>query len=123
VKRKTARTWLWGLLPFVGAVTTNALATEYSRTVTVTGTLWQAASRPAYPIGQNFLLVYVQPAAWATSTCRQDAAAIKKEDTHLIATLLAALQTGKSITLHVDDTLRPMDGVICQVTMIYVPEP
>lgn len=98
-------------------------AAEYIRPVTVSGTLFQAATRPAYTIGQNYVMVYVNAAPWGTSTCRQDAAVIKKEDSHLLAQLLTALQTGKAITLYVDDTLRPLDAVTCQVTTIYVAEP
>jgi hypothetical protein len=84
-----------------------------------------AAARPAYPNGQDHVLVYVNSATWGTSTCRQDAVAIKKADTHLLAPLLAALQTAKTIVLYVDDSLRPFapDPAICQVTMIQVHEP
>src|SRR5688500_278508 len=88
-----------------------ASAAEYGRPVTVTSTLAMGASRPAYASGQNYILVYVSSAAWGTSTCRQDAAVIAKADTHLVAQLLTALQTGKTILFHVDDTLRPFDTV------------
>jgi hypothetical protein len=84
-----------------------------------------AAARPATPSTQDHVLVYVNSAAWGTSTCRQDAAVIKKADTHLLAPFLAALQTGKTIVMYVDDTLRPLaaDLTLCQVTMIQVHEP
>lgn len=97
-------------------------AAEYGRTVTVTGTLSMAAARPAFPSGQDHVLVYVNSSAWGVSTCRQDAVIIKKADTHLLAQLLTALQTGKVVTLHVDDTLRPIDTAVCQVTMLQVTE-
>lgn len=99
---------------------TDTRAAEFSRAVTVSSTLFQGASRPASPTAQNYVFVVVNSAAWGTSSCRQDAVAIKKEDNHLIAQLLYALATGNAITLFVDDTLRPVDSVICQVVVIQV---
>ncbi len=119
--------WRSGVLSLgillLGLSAADSRATEYGRAVTVSATIAQGASRPAYTVGQNFVLVVVNSAAWGASSCRQDAVAIKKEDSHLLAQLLTALQTGKPITLYVDDTLRPIDAVICQVTVIQVAEP
>ena len=97
-------------------------AAEYGRTLTVTSTLAIAETRPAGTAIQNYMLVYVNPSAWGTSTCRQDAVLIKKTDTMLLAQLLTVLQTGKTVALFVDDTLRPVDTQLCQVTMIHVIE-
>jgi hypothetical protein len=100
----------------------RANGAEYGRPVTVTSTLSEAAQRPALTIAQNYTRIYVRPAAWGASTCREDAADLSKSDSHLLAQLLTALQTGKTITIFVDDTLRPVDTV-CQVTMIQISEP
>jgi len=116
-----------GALGAIGVVacllaTSQVHAAEYSRPVTVVSTLSQAAVRPALPAGQNFVRIYVDSAAWGSSSCRQDAADLAKTDSHLIAQVLTALQSGKTIWLFVDDTLRPIDTV-CQVTMVQVVEP
>lgn len=94
---------------------------EASRWVVVSSSHSIAANRPAAPASQNFIRVYVNNAAWGSTTCRQDAADIARTDTHLVAQLLAALGSEKAITLTVDDTLRPIDNA-CQVTAMDVDE-
>jgi hypothetical protein len=66
------------------------------------------------------MLVYVNASAWGSSTCRQDAVLIQKTDAHLLAHLLIAIQVGDPIALYVDDTLRPLNDNLCQVTLVQV---
>lgn len=95
-------------------------AAEYGRSVFVGASLTMAATRPASPNSTDLMLVYVNPAPWGTSTCRQDAVVIKKSDTHLLAHLLTAMQSGEPIAFYIDDTLRPTGDNLCQVTLIQV---
>lgn len=102
------------------ALVSRSHAAEYGRAVTVGAQLTMAGTRPAYPNHTNLMLVYVNPAPWGSSSCRQDAVAIKKTDTHLLAHFLTALQSGDPIAFYVDDTLRPTGDDLCQVTLIQV---
>ena len=98
-------------------------AAEFSRYVTITGSLAMAAARPASTY-KDALLVYINSATWGATTCRQDAVVIQKTDTHLLAQLWIAQLSGKTIVMHIDDALRPFSGDdTCQVTMVQVLEP
>lgn len=106
-----------------GAVLVNstALATEYSRDVTVLKLHPISASRPNGPSTQNLILIYVNPAVWGSSNCRTDAADLRVEDWHLQSILLTAWKASMPIKIYVDDTLRPdTSDTLCQVTALLV---
>ena len=92
------------------------------REVTITKLHPISSNRPATPSSEDLTRVYVNPGAWGDTTCRQDAADLLKEDTHLLSILLMAWTTGKNIRIEVDDTSIPWgpNETVCQVTALYI---
>ncbi len=104
---------------FVGIMPQIARTQSVRRTITITQLHPIAAVRPASPKHINLTRIYVNNGKWGNTDCRQDAADLRKEDSHLMAILLAAWLNSKSITIEVDSSLRPADTV-CQVTALFV---
>lgn len=63
--------------------------------------------------------IYVNSAAWGTSSCRGDAADLMKEDDHILSFLLAGWISGKTVKIEVNDQDQPIDQV-CKVTAAWV---
>ncbi|NOH22391.1 hypothetical protein [Vibrio europaeus] len=104
-------------------VTPNVVYAKHAiREVTVTQLHPISTKRPASPNSENSTRIYVNPGAWGDTTCRQDAADLLKEDTHLLSILLMAWTTGKNIRIEVDDTITPWgpEDNVCQVTALYI---
>jgi hypothetical protein len=78
-----------------------------------------ASKRPAAPATQDMLRVYVNAAFWGSTDCSQTAFDSPRSEDLLISTLLAAWAAKKTMTVYVDDTLRPMDAA-CQATALLV---
>ncbi|KUI97860.1 hypothetical protein [Vibrio sp. MEBiC08052] len=57
--------------------------------------------------------------AWGGTACRNDAADIKAEDTHLLSAMLAAFMAGKKVSIEVDDSLPKVDNV-CKITAAFI---
>ncbi len=97
-------------------------AKHASREVTVTQLHPISTKRPVSPNSENSTRIYVNPGAWGDTTCRQDAADLLKEDTHLLSILLMAWTTGKKIIIEVDDTSIPWgpNETVCQVTALSI---
>lgn len=70
-------------------------AKHATREVTVTQLHPISSNRPAASSSENSTRVYVNPGAWGDTQCREDAADLLKEDTHLLSILLIAWTTGK----------------------------
>ena len=101
------------LLPVLGS------AAEFQRPATITKIAPFALNRPAQAASQGYTRVYTTPNNWGSSDCRTDAADISNEDDHILSVLLAAWMSGKTVVIHVDNTLKPLDSA-CQVTWITV---
>lgn len=97
-------------------------AKHATREVTVTQLHPISSNRPAASSSENSTRVYVNPGAWGDTQCREDAADLLKEDTHLLSMLLMAWTTGKKITIEIDDTSIPWgpSETVCQVTALYI---
>lgn len=92
-------------------------AVEANREATVLEVLSLAADRPNAPASQNLVRIYINSASWGAAVCREDAVDLKKEDAHLLSTLLFAIASQKTITIGVDDRRKPYDNV-CQVVWL-----
>jgi len=103
--------WLIFLIPIL------ASAGEVNRVVTIDRILSFTADRPNVPASQNITRVYVNEAAWGSSSCRQDAADLIKEDEHTYSLILMAWASGKSLKIGVDDRRRPYDSV-CKIVWV-----
>ena len=99
-------------------VTIDSTAASAVRQVTVTSLHPIANERP-HSAGTNLTRVYVNSGAWGKTSCRTDAADLKKEDSHILSQLLWAISSKKSIKIEVNDTLRPFDTV-CQITALFI---
>ncbi|GLT19418.1 hypothetical protein GCM10007938_32000 [Vibrio zhanjiangensis] len=117
------RTNITKLLGFILALLPGmAYAGHTNRDVTITQIHPISSNRPASPNTQDTIRVYVNPAPWGDTACRQDAADLLKEDSHLLSSLLMAWTTGKSIKMEVDDRSVPTGGndIVCQLTALYI---
>lgn len=90
----------------------------YRENLTITKIHPTASNRPVYSQSQNLTRIYVQPDAWGSSSCRQDAADIAKEDSHILSVLLMAFAQNKQVDVLVDDSMQPAGA--CRVTGIFV---
>lgn len=98
---------------------TTANAEQFQRTVTILKVHPMAVNRPACPACKGHTRIYVNSAAWGTSSCRQDAGDLDHEDWHLLSTLLFAWKNGKEVVLEVESTLTPIDTV-CKITAAFI---
>ena len=78
-----------------------------------------AVDRVHCPDCSGLTRVYVEPGLWGNSNCRQDAADLFKEDDHIYSLLLAAWVANKTVTIEVNDSVKPL-GDVCKITAIFV---
>lgn len=96
-----------------------AFAQPISRQVEIVKFHPMAVERTHCPECSGITRLYVNQAPWEDSDCRDDAADLLKEDTHLLSILLTAWTTGKSVSLEVNDEVKTLSGV-CKITAAYV---
>lgn len=97
----------------------SVFAAEANREVQIVEILSLTGNRPNSPALRDMTRVYVNPASWGSTNCREDAADLRKVDTHTYSMLLTAWASGKTVIIGVDDSLKPYDGV-CQLVWIKV---
>ena len=68
----------------------------------------------------GYTRVYVNSSNWGASSCRQDAADLNNEDSHLLSILLAAWASKKSVDILVDDSLPKAQSTVCRITGLVV---
>jgi hypothetical protein len=98
---------------------TAANAEQFQRTVTILKVHPMSVQRPHCPACSGYTRIYVNSAAWGTSSCRNDAGDLALEDKHLFATLLFAWNSGKEVVLEVNSTQTPIDTV-CRITAAFI---
>ena len=102
----------------LAVVALNSVAAEFSRSAVVLDKMVAiSGARPVNTASQNIVRIYVNDGAWGGSTCRGNSADVLASDKALIAVLLTAWTTGRSIDVGVDDTSRPIDSV-CRAVWI-----
>ena len=109
--------FLISFVSFLLLAQTQVYAASAQREVSVLRIHPMAAVRPAG--GSNLIRIYVDVAPWGQTACRNDAVDFKKEDTHLMSTLLWGVTMKRTIIVEVDDTLLPFDDV-CQATALFI---
>jgi len=98
-----------------------APAAEASRVVAISGIHPTSSVRPAGPSSANIVRLYVNAAAWGTTSCRTDAADISIDDPLLFAVVMMAYHDQKTITIYVDDTVKLVSNdTVCRVTAAYI---
>ena len=95
-----------------------AFGVEVNRLVTISNLHPMSIARTGAN-GKSITRVFVNSAAWGTTTCRTDAADLNNDDTHISSILLAAWMSDKKLTIYVEDTQRPIDNV-CRITALVV---
>lgn len=85
------------------------------RDVTITKIHPMSIDRPHCANCSGIIRIYVNAGPWGNSDCRETAADLTQEDSHLLSVLLTGWTTGKNISLEVNDQSRPVDDV-CRVT-------
>jgi hypothetical protein len=103
------------------AFTPAAQAIETNRVVTISAIHPVGSVRPSGPESQNIVRLYVNAAAWGSTTCRQDAADISNDDMTLFAVLMMAWRDHKSIQLYVDDTQKLVStDTVCRIVAAFI---
>jgi hypothetical protein len=91
----------------------------FKRNVQVMGISSQA-ERPAKDFLGDKDYVYTS-GAWNTeSSCHQDLAVMPKGNDLMRSIGLAALMSGKTVDLYVDDSLPRVAGIFCQVVVLHI---
>ncbi|EKF9488652.1 hypothetical protein ACUULL_003613 [Vibrio cholerae] len=79
-----------------------------------------SSSRIHSPQYNGLTRVYFsEKSEWGSTSCRNDAADIKAEDTHLLSAMLAAFMSNKKVSIEVNDDLSKVDNV-CKVTAAFI---
>ena len=64
-------------------------------------------------------LYFDKTGAWGSTTCRQDAADIMFEDTHLLSSMLAAFVADKTVKVEINDDYARRDNV-CKISAVFI---
>jgi len=99
------------------AVLAHAEPAQRPATITVIHPM--AVQRTHCPTCSGITRVYLNPEAWGTTNCRQDAGDLFLEDFHILATLLFAKKNGLPVTLEVNSAVKPIDEV-CKITAAFI---
>lgn len=102
-------------------ISSDVISSEYhKRGIHVVGVESQA-SRPAKPnLGNNDYL-YIENGAWSgPNSCQTDVLVLPESNATMKSIALAALASGKTVDVYVDDTLPLVAGVFCTITVLHI---
>ncbi|KAB0468683.1 hypothetical protein F7Q91_22835 [Vibrio chagasii] len=62
---------------------------------------------------------FTEKGPWGSTSCRNDAADIRSEDTHILSAMLAAFMANKTVSIEVNSDL-PVVNNVCKMTAAFI---
>ncbi len=91
-------------------------ATEYVKeNVQISSIRPFSEAQVEFPGLANYIRIYMPDSSWGDSNCRNNAADLSKNDTHILSVLLTAWASGKQIDMYVDDSIPRVHSTVCRL--------